>query len=229
MGSIFLTACRKEIIPAPVPVIAEACILQTANPAGHSYPKDSVVDYQCNGKFCGLMPLSMKNYWVYLDSMYTDGVFIKAQYDTLRYTDTYKSLNDGIVWWESNMSVGLPDKMYVNDSAFFKIEDRLFVPGIVDAKKDYSLFPGDSIHYLASFDDAAAQGRSLKLQSTLSVPAGNFSDVIYFEKNARSYRLDQVYLVPGIGVAKYITQKAPMGSREIKLQQVSTLVKYHFE
>jgi hypothetical protein len=229
MGSILIASCRKESLIPQQHVIAESCIMQTSNPAGHSYPEDSVIVYNANGKYCGLMPLSTKNYWIYQDSMFNDGVFSQVKFDTLRFTDTYRSLSDGLVWWQTNISIGLPDLLYANDSAFFKMEDRLFMPGVIDAKKDYSLFEGDSVHYLASFEDAAAQGRSLKLTSPVASPAGTFDDCIYFEKNARNYRMDQVYFKPGVGVLKYIQQKAPMGTREIKLQQISTLVKFYFD
>ena len=105
----------------------------------------------------------------------------------------------------------------------------MFTPGVLDAKKDFSLFAGDSLRYLASFDDAAAQGRSLKLNNSIKSPAGTFTDCLYFEKNARNYRKDQVYFKPGIGVIRYVQEKAPMGSPFIKLQQISTLVSYHIE
>lgn len=105
----------------------------------------------------------------------------------------------------------------------------MFIQGIVDAKKDFSLFPGDSLRYLASFEDAAAAGRSLKIKTDFETPAGKYEECLYFEKNARNYRKDQVYFKPGIGVLKYIQEKAPFGERMIKLQQISTLVAYHIE
>ncbi|MBK9380658.1 MAG: hypothetical protein IPN39_04960 [Chitinophagaceae bacterium] len=226
-GSLFLASCKKDnFIP---PIKEESCVLQTGNPAGRSYTSDSLISFTCTAKHCGILPLSTKNYWIYEDSVFSDGVFQKVQYDTLRFHKTWKSLSDELVWWESNISIGLPDKLYANDSAFFKIEDRFFTPGIVDVKKDFSLFPGDSIRYLASFEDAAAMGRSLKMQETIKTPAGSFSDYVYFEKNARNYRKDQVYFKPGVGVVKYIQEKAPMGSPQIMLQQVCTLISYHIE
>lgn len=211
------------------PVTVEPCVEQLSNPAGRSYSNDSVVVYNCTSKHCGIIPLSTKNYWVYEDSLFADGVFQNVQLDTLRYTTTYKSLSDGLVWWQSNMEIGLPETLYANDSALFSITDRLFVPDVKDAKKEYGLFPGDSLRYLANFEDAAAQGRSLKVSGNFKTPAGNFNDYLYFEKNARFYRKDQVYFEPGIGVLKYIQEKAPMGTRLLKLQQVSTLVAYHIE
>ena len=105
----------------------------------------------------------------------------------------------------------------------------MFIQGIIDVKKDFSLFPGDSIRYLASFDDAAAVGRSLKIKTDFETPAGKYDECLYFEKNARNYRKDQVYFKPGIGVLKYIQEKAPFGQRVMKLQQISTLVAYHIE
>lgn len=119
--------------------------------------------------------------------------------------------------------------LYSNDSALFGLSDRLFTPGIKDVKKEFGLFVGDSVKYLTSFDDIAAQGKSLKIQSAFKGETGTFDNYLYFEKNARNYRKDQVYFKEGIGVLKYIQEKAPMGQRVIKLQQVSTLVAYHIE
>lgn len=154
---------------------------------------------------------------------------MKVQYDTLRYIITKKSLPDGLVWWEGNIEVGLPDILYANDSTLFDLNDRLFTPGYKDVKKEFGLFAGDSLRYLTSFDDAAAQGRSVKISTQFKTLAGTFNDCLYFEKNARYYRKDQVYFEPGTGVIKYIHEKAPMGQRVIKLQQISTLVAYHIE
>jgi len=224
IGSILFFGCKKENF-AP----AETCELQTDNPSGRSYATDSVVAFSYAKKNCGILPLSSKNYWIYEDSVFNDGAFIKVQYDTLRYTSTWKSLTDNLIWWESNIFIGLPGRLYANDSAFFEMENRMFTPGIIDAKQDFALFTGDSVRYLTSFEDNAAMGRSVKMQSAFKTPAGNFDDCILFEKNARNYRKDQVYFKPGLGVVKYIMEKAPMGTRDIKLQQVSTLVAFHIE
>lgn len=227
-GILFLAACTKDNFEVPAPE-KEPCELQTANPAGRSYPVDSVAAYVCTSSHCGIMPLNSKNYWIYEDSIFNDGIFLRVQYDTLRFTANFRS-SDNIVWWQkNNVSIGLPEILYANDSAFFSLADRMFTPGIKDAKKDYSLFPGDSLRYLASFEDAAAMGRSLKLSTAISTPAGSYADCLYFEKNARNYRKDQVFFKPGIGVVKYIQEKAPMGDWTIKLQQISTLIKYHIE
>jgi hypothetical protein len=228
IGSIFSFACRKNDFLLPK-AETEPCVLQTTNPAGRTYSADAVVVFTCTEKHCGILPLSTKNYWIYEDSIFTDGVFAKVQFDTLRYLTNKKSLSDGLVWWEGNISVGLPDVLYANDSSFFELADRLFTPEIKDVKKEFGLFPGDSLRYITSFEDAAAQGRSLKTETAMYTPAGTFNECIYFEKNARNYRKDQVYFKPGIGVIKYIMEKAPIGQRVIKLQQVSTLVAFHIE
>ena len=228
IGSMFFLACRKGDF-LQEGTVTEPCIVQTDNPAGRSYASDAVVAYTCTSKYCGILPLSSKNYWIYEDSIFTDGLFTKVQKDTLRYLVNKKSLADGLVWWQGNISVGLPDIFYANDSSFFIMADRLFTPGFKDVKKEFGIFPGDSLRYLTSFEDAAALGRSLRVESPLSTLAGNFNDCLYFEKYARNYRKDQVYFKPGIGVVKYITEKAPIGSRDIKLQQVSTLVGFHIE
>jgi hypothetical protein len=228
LGSIFFSACRKDNFDQVYKAKA-FCELQTGNPSGRSYAEDSLINFTCAQSHCGILPLNTKNYWVYEDSIFNDGVFQRVQMDTLRFSTNYRSIEDGLVWWKSNISIGLPDILYTNDTAFFGLNDRMYNPGIKDVKKDYSLFPGDSVKYLASFEDNAASGRSLKLDYTVITPAGNFDQCIYFEKNARNYRKDQVFFRPGLGVLKYIMEKAPMGSRIIKLQQVSTLVSYHIE
>ena len=127
------------------------------------------------------------------------------------------------------MYIGLPETLFANDSAFFALEDRLYAPGIVEAKKAYSLFEGDSIRYITSFEDAAAIGRSLKIESDITTPAGTYNNYLYFEKNARNYRRDQVFFKPGIGVLKYKREKAKMGVPIIKTEQILTLVSYHIE
>ena len=224
IGSIFFSRCTKEDF-SPV----ETCEFQTDNPSGRSYSADSVVGINYTKKHCGLIPLSLRNYWIYEDSVFTDGVFLRVQWDTLRYMSTYQSLPDKLIWWEANISLGLPGKLYANDSALFEIQDRMFTPDILDAMKGFCLFPGDSVKYLTSFDDAAAQGRSVKMQTKVETAAGSFDEWVLFEKNARNYRRDQVYFKPGLGVLRYTLEKAPMGTRVIKLQQVSTLVTYHIE
>jgi hypothetical protein len=228
LGSIFLTACRKSDILLPITETVP-CVLQSANPSGRSYTADDLVTFTCTEKHCGIIPLSSKNYWIYEDSIFTNGVFTKVQFDTLRYQTNKKSLPDGLVWWEGNIQVGLPDIIYANDSSFFDLADRLFTPEIKDVKKEFGLFPGDSLRFLTSFEDAAAIGRSLKIETPLQTPAGTFNDCFYFEKNARNYRKDQVFFKPGIGVIKYIFEKAPVGQRVIKLQQVSTLVSFYID
>jgi hypothetical protein len=228
VGGLFFSACRKDV-STPQPEPAVPCQFQTENPAGRSYTDASIVDYTCVDKHCGMMPLHAKNYWVYEDSIFSNGTFLRVQLDTLRYSSNKRTLPDGLIWWEGNLNVGLPSTLYSNDTAFFVLNDRLFNPGIKDVRKDYSLFPGDSLRYLANFDDAAANGRSLRLYSPVTTAFGSFSGCIYFEKNARNFRRDQVFFKPGLGVLKYIQEKAPPGNPVIKLQQVSTLVAVHFE
>jgi hypothetical protein len=218
------------LTPAPNAEAAlPACIPQIEDPTGRSYSSDSVVATSCTDNHCGLLPLGGRNYWIYEDSVFDNGVFVKVKYDTLRYVFSWKSLSDGLIWWQGNVSVGLPDKLFSNDSSIFLLANRLFIPGIMDAKKEYSLFAGDSIKYLTSFEDNAAQGRSVRIHTPIETPAGAFEDCILFEKNARNFRKDQVFFKPGMGVVKYIHEKAPMGSRVVKLQQISTLIAYHIE
>ena len=226
IGSIFFFACRKDSFVFPV----QACLSQTDNPATRIYSDESVVAVSYFEKHCGLLPLSRKNYWVYEDSIFDNGSFVQVQFDTLRFAQTFQSLSDKLIWWQTDINIGLPERLYANDSTLFLMEKRMFSQDNVwDVKKEYSLFTGDSIRYLTSFDDNAAMGRSVKMEDPIITPAGKFSDCVLFEKNARNFRKDQVYFKPGLGVIKYIEEKAPMGYPFTKLQQISTLVCFHLE
>lgn len=229
-GIILFYSCKKESFNRSEQTQEEACLVQTENPGTRSYSADSLISINYKGKVCGLMPLNKNNYWVYLDSIYENGAFQRTQYDTLRFEQTYLSVADGLIWWQANKEIGLPELLFSNDSSIFSIQERLFATDPVwDARKEYSLFEGESASYLTHFDDNAAQGKSIRLNDALTTPAGLFSDCIQYEKNARTFRKDEIYFKPGVGVVRYTKEKAPMGSPVIKLQQVSTLVSFHFE
>jgi hypothetical protein len=224
-ASLFFIACRKQDIDTP----KAACLPQSDNPSGRSYTEAQMVALNYSQKHCGLLPLSQKNYWVYLDSIYVNGVFFKTQYDTLRFT-SFESSPDHLIWWKSNIEVGLPDLLYSNDSTIFLANYRLFAPDpIRDAKKEYGLFVGDSIKYLTSFEDNAAMGRSVKWSPAIVTPAGTFTNCILFEKKAPFFRKDQMFFKPGLGVVKYFYEEAPMGSMVMDMQKISTLVSAHLE
>ena len=128
------------------------------------------------------------------------------------------------------MELGLPSILYANDSAIFTTSFRFFSQDCIkDVKKEYTLFDGETSQYLTSFDDNAAMGKSVKLSSAVTCPAGNFDECIQFEKNAPFFRKDVMIFKPGVGVVKYQTEKAPMGSPTIKLEKISTLLSYHIE
>lgn len=226
IASTVLASCHKENLTAP----EEACLPQTENPAGRSYENGEIVPVSYSKKNCGILPLSTRNYWVYQDSVFNDGVFVTVKMDTLRFSKTYQSVTDQLIWWETNINIGLPDLLYANDSAIFLAEYRLFATDpIRDAKKEYGLFPGDSVKYFTSFEDNAAFGRSVKMQENIYTPAGHFDDCLLFEKKAPFSRKDQVFLKPGLGVVKYISERAPYGMPVLKVQQISTLVSFHIE
>ena len=236
-SAVLLHSCKKEslVVPAdlqniPPPIVSmEPCISQTGNPGGRSYDADSLLFFISGDKHCGMLPMSTKNYWVYQDSVFLDGVFQQVKIDTLQFSNNIRSLADGLTWWQSKVNVGIPQLLYTNDSSFFTLQPKLYNPEYMDAKKDLFLFPGDSVKYLSGFDDIAAAGRSLRINQKMEVPAGSFENYIYFEKNARNYRKDQVYFKPGVGVLKYIHEQAPMGQRVIKMQNTKTLIAFHIE
>ena len=228
IGSMFFIACQKEPIIFEVAAKA-ACLPQSENPSQRSYPCDSLVAVSYSGKHCGFLPISSKSYWIYEDSVFDNGTFLRVQYDTLRFKTAIRSLSDNLIWWESNIDVGLPARLYSSDDGIYQMEQRMFTDCIWDASKEFVLPEGDSAKYLTHFEDNAAFGRSVKLSGSIKTPAGNFSDCILFEKDAKFYRKDRVYFKPGIGVVKYYCEKAIMGNPLIKLQQISTLVKFYTE
>lgn len=137
-------------------------------------------------------------------------------------------MTDGLVWWEGNISVGLPSLLYANETAFYTLTDRAFSPETMDARSDYMMPEGDSVKYLASFDDIAASGRSVRLSEPVTTIGGNYNGCILFEKNARYFRRDQVFYKPGIGVVRYTLERAG-SDRVFRYSQVSTLVAFHIE
>lgn len=226
-ATLFFTACRKERFEAIN--IAKECIQQTVSPLNQSYSCTDLVAIDCQEKHCGLMPVSAKSYWVYQDSVFTDGQFSHLEYDTLHFK-AYRSLPDNLVWWKTNKDVGLPEFLYTNDSVIFGINNRFFAQDCIkDSKKEYALFAGDSARYLTSFEDNAAMGRSVKLKEEMKCPAGQFNDCILFEKNAPFFRKDVMIFKPGVGVLKYKTEKAPMGYPQMQLEKISTLISYYIE
>lgn len=229
IGSLFFVSCKKEQLLSP-PKPEEICLPQTISPMGRSYSCDSIASFIYTKKQCGLMPMSSKSYWVYQDSIYTDGVFTSTLLDTLRFK-TYISLYDSLIWWAPDMELGLPTIMNVTDSSIFTLGLRFFSSDCIkDVKKEYSIaFDGESVQYLTSFDDNAAMGRTSKIAESINCPAGNFNNCIQFEKNAFSFRKDVVIFKPGIGVLKYRTEKAPLGSPTVLLDKVSTLISFHIE
>ena len=228
VGSLILASCSKEQLQNPEEP-EELCLPQIINPTGRSYPCDSIASYSYNKTHCGFFPLSIKSYWIYQDSLYTDGLFTSLKMDTLRFR-SYISFPDSLIWWAPDMELGLPSVFYSNDSAIFTLALRFFSTDCLkDVKKEYCLFEGGSTQYLTSFDDNAAMGRSVKLTEPTVTPAGSFTDCILFEKNAPSFRKDVMTFKPGVGVIKYRTERAPMGSPDMKLERVSTLISIHID
>lgn len=227
--AFIFASCQKEVLEEVVLAKQVPCVEQKINPAGRSYVTDSLIEYQCTEKHCGFISLSTKNYWVYQDSIFTDGVFVNVKMDTLRYNKTYLSKKDGLTWWKGNKEIGLPKILYANDSSFFSADILLFSPETTAANKSYGLFTGDSVRYLSNIEDIRATGRSLKINEDVYVPAGKFTEVLLFEKNANFFGSDQLLYKQGVGVLKFTQMRVPVGDWENKKQIVSTLVAYHIE
>ena len=224
-------SCRKEYIYQPDQIIASAinCVQQTDDPSLRSYPCDSLIPNFFSVNHCGFLPLSQNNYWVYEDSFFNNGTFLRVQTDTLKFISTNQTTTDKLIWWDGSIDIGLPTRLYANENGIYNLEKRLFTSCTWEANKEFVTPSGDIARYLTRFEDIAAQGRSVKLNEIISTPAGDFGGCIYFEKYARNFRKDQVFIKPGIGVVKYIREIAPMGQPVLKLQQISTLKEFYLE
>ena len=229
--SVIIFSCRKESTYQLNLNIASAisCVSQTADPSLRSYPCDSLIPNFFPVNHCGFLPLSLNNFWVYEDSFFNNGTFLRVQIDTLQFIRTNQTTTDKLIWWDSNIDIGIPIRLYSNEIGIYNLEKRLFTSCTWEANKEFVTPAGDSAKYLTRFEDIAAQGRSLKLNEIISTPAGDFGSCIYFEKYARNFRKDQVFIKPGIGVVKYIREVAPMGHPVLKLQQISTLREFYLE
>jgi hypothetical protein len=228
IGSLLFSSCQKEAQLMEM-VAKPACLPQTEDPTTRSYTCDDIVAVSNPGNHCGFLPLSTKSYWVYQDSIFDNGAFVKVQFDTLRFQKAWQTTPDNLTWWESNIEVGLPRLLYANEHGIYQLEIRFFADCIWDAHKEFILPAGDSAKYLSHFEDNAAFGRAVKLTGSFKTPAGSFSDCILFEKDAKFYRKDQVYFKPGIGVVKYRLEKAPMVNPIVSLQKISTLVTFSLQ
>ena len=227
IGSFLFATCTKE---AFFEIATETnCFTPTEEPAAGSYNCDELIAIDYLGTHCGFMPLSRKNYWVYVDSFFNDGNFQSVQLDTLRFKTTYRSATDNIIWWESNMDIGLPARLFVNENGIFQMQRRMFSACTWESNKEFITPAGDSSKYMARFDDIAAQGRAVKLAAMVTTPIGDFSDCILFEKYSRNFRKDQVIFKPGIGVVRYTREMSLRGHPLLKLQQISTLIQVHLE
>lgn len=227
VGALLFSACTKESFSE---IATETnCFTPTEEPVIGIYSCDQITAVDYSGILCGFMPLSTRNYWVYEDSFFSNGTFLKVQYDTLRFKTTYRSATDNIIWWEGNLDIGLPTRLYANENGILKMERTMFSACAWGTNKEFIIPTGDSSKYLASFNDIAAQGRAVKLNNIVSTPAGYFSNCILFEKNARNFRKDQVIFKPGIGVVRYTKEKSQMGQPLLKMQQISTLVQVYME
>ena len=219
LAALWFFSCDKENAPE------KPCTKLIENPAGRTYGCTDVIEVSYTGNYCGFMPISDRTYWVYEDSIFEDGIFKMKRLDTLRFSKKYMTITDNIIWWEADKFLGLPSKLYANDSGIYKLEYRMFSsPCVMDVKKEYYEPEQDFTQYLTSFDDDAAIGRINKLHSPVTVPTGSFEQCISFEKFAPTYRSDKVIIKMGVGVIKFIHQLAPPSDTEIKLQLVSSLV-----
>ena len=221
---VLFSACRKQMHN-----YTEPCLVQTANPDKATYSSSEFTRIDYNNKHCGLLPLSKKHKWIYLDSIFEVGVFARVKTDTLQFSTTWQTQADGLIWWQPTKNVGLPELCFSNDSAIISLQVRLFSsPRVMDARKEIFISAIDSIRFLSSFVDEAAIATE-KMNKTISTSLGHFTDCIFLEKFSPGYRKDQVYLKPGVGVVKYYYMEADGTTPGIPLQRISTLVKYIFE
>ncbi len=181
----------------------------------------TAVNYDKN--HCGYFPLSKKNYWVYLDSNFNNntGVFINTLIDTLRFIETRQS-PDGIIWWHPNIFGIVLPFMYSTDTLVYTLGNNW---GGKPAVKWFYPIQSDSAIDGSNYTDIVGVSKAYKINSTVTVPAGSFSDCILYQKLVTFPSVLETIFKPGIGVLRF----KQYDHATSKLYKISTLLTYHLE
>ncbi len=217
-----LYGCQKGIEMPEQP-----CVEHKANSYTSTYSCAELSPVAYKGEQCGFLPLSGTTLWIFEDSFFNDqGNFVNRKVDTLQFSKTFQTQKDGIVWWQPDKFIGLPEKCMTTGKDLYSLQPRFFGGNlcVLDAAIEYSIPASDSIGYLAHFADEAAIGKAVKMKASLDLPFGKLDQCILFEKHAPGYRRDKVYIKPGVGVVKFIHALSSTVNGNIVIRQISTLM-----
>lgn len=227
--AILLLACHRDHCDNNPANPSMACVRNSTIPYGSYLQLQNLPPSSTDSIYCGYLPLSRKNYWVYLDSVYDqNGIYTHSIRDTLRYTVT-RRLQDGIAWWSTD-SVGnlkvwalYPRFVYSTDSVLYFISERRTGAPFFKAITSDTLIEG------CQYSDHSQICESVKNPNPVVVPAGTFTNCMKFNKTwVLGYYEIETHFKPGIGVLKtrYFTDRFTFPFRMIR---TSTLEAYHIE
>lgn len=192
-------------------------------PFSYSDGISSLIKTDYNKNHCGYFPLSRNNYWVYLDSLYdNNGIFVKTVIDTLRFTKTYQA-PDSIIWWEPNINPGVLRFMYSTDSVCYALGGG--DNGGIHLRWFYPIASDSTVEW-PHFSHSTFLGKAYKINTTITTPAGNFSDCLFYQKLLFiSGNPMDITFKPYIGILKFKHYNY-LTTRPYK---ISTLLAYHLE
>jgi hypothetical protein len=203
----------------------ETCLKNSAIPVGPFTPVNT--DY--NKNHCGYLPLGKKNYWVYVDSVFNATGFQYAKIDTVRF-DVTSITSDSTIWWSQSTptSVMYPRYLYSMDSTTYVLAGAW---GYNATKWFYSI-PLDSTNEDCRSTDVSSFCIAKKMTSPVIVPAGSFTNCMYYEKlGFHGNGINSaIWFKPGIGGLRSVTYLgSTWGILTGQLLRTSTLIGYFIE
>lgn len=221
--TIYLISCKKQTAQQN-----NNCTINTLEPSAVYTTTADFMEIDYTASHCGYLPLSKKNYWVYLDSIFdATGQFQNTVTDTLRFTKTYRT-PDGIIWWSVGAGRGLAASsgysIYNYSTANISFGTTINFGGKSGIKWYYAINT-PSVTDTLPYSDLSSPCYAEKLNTPIQTPAGNFSGCMFFNKK----------MVYGTSIELSSWFKPEIGSVKTDLIQngvrfrTSTLVSYHIE
>ncbi len=197
----------------------------TTVPVGPFNPVN--IDHDKN--HCGYLPLGKKNYWVYLDSVFNGSGFQYSQLDTVRFT-VNSITTDSVIWWSqsSQTNFAYPKYLYSTDSTTYVLAGAWGY----NAVKWFYTIPGETANEDCHSTDVSSICIAKKHNIPVIVPAGSFTNCMYYEKLGFYGNLANtaIWFKAGVGVLRSeVYLGSTWGVLTGSLLRTSTLVKYFIE
>jgi hypothetical protein len=196
-----VSACKRNITikDTPCQIIDSNCVHSTKIPA--FCPAIILPEIDNSQKHCGILPISKKNYWIYLDSLFDiTGQFTQIKIDTLRFIKAHMS-PDSITWWSTNNTFkGFLQYSYSTDSVLYTLGTNWGGKPVV---KWFHYMNTDSTSENCNYTDHPTICEAKKLYQAVIVPAGKFNNCLLFTKKWILPELLNIYFKPGIGVLRF--------------------------